>query len=111
MSPADREIDPREFYVLLALALDAMPDEFIARDAAAASGCTVAPDAACVRRLIGAMLHRGWVFRLHGRTGSDAAAGTYAMTDAGRRAAVAEVRRLAELTRIARTKGILPDDS
>ena len=33
------------------------------------------------------------------------------MTDAGRRAAVAEVRRLAALTRIARTKGILPDDS
>jgi len=101
---------PVEFHILLTLAAGERHGYGIIRDIEA-RGETVVPDEGTMYRALARMLESGLIEAAARRPAPDAddeRRNYYRITDAGRRAARAEVRRLEMLMRAARLGGLLP---
>lgn len=98
---------PVEFHILLSLAAAERHGYGILQDIEA-RGETDLPDIGTMYRALARMLEGGLIEEAPGRPEpDDDRRNYYRLTEAGRRAAKAEARRLEMLTRVARTHGLL----
>ncbi|MDQ2909003.1 MAG: PadR family transcriptional regulator [Candidatus Eremiobacteraeota bacterium] len=100
-------LNPRTFYVLLALAEGAGHGYAIAKSIEAATGGNVRLTPGILYPLIKGMLTDGWVAETSD-AGDDVRRRCYRLTPRGRRIAQAEAQRLAALVRKAQACRLLP---
>jgi DNA-binding PadR family transcriptional regulator len=119
MDRARRGTDPQlalrpvEFHILLSLAAGERHGYGIIRDIEA-RGETAGPDVGTLYRALARMVENGLIEAAHRRPAPDAddeRRNYYRITEAGLRVARAEARRLAALTRAARTGGLLAKET
>ncbi len=104
---------PVEFHILLSLAAGERHGYGIIQDIEA-RGETAVPDVGTMYRALARMLDNGLIEAAARRPAPDAddeRRNYYRITDAGRRAAKTEARRLEMLMRAARIGGLLPKDT
>jgi DNA-binding PadR family transcriptional regulator len=104
---------PVEFHILLSLAAGERHGYGIIQDIEA-RGETAVPDVGTMYRALARMLEDGLIEAAARRPAPDAGderRNYYRITDAGRRAARAQARRLEALTRAARIGGLLPKET
>jgi DNA-binding PadR family transcriptional regulator len=101
---------PVEFHILLSLAIGDRHGYGIIQDIAA-RGDSPVPDVGTMYRALARMVENGWIEASDRRPAPDSGderRNYYRITDAGRRVARAEARRLEALMRVARSGGLLP---
>jgi DNA-binding PadR family transcriptional regulator len=101
---------PVEFHILLSLAAGERHGYGIIQDIEA-RGDAPPPDVGTMYRALARMAEAGLIAAASRRAAADAGderRNYYAITEAGRRVATAEARRLESLTRAARLGGLLP---
>jgi DNA-binding PadR family transcriptional regulator len=101
---------PVEFHILLSLAIGDRHGYGIIQDIAARGDSSV-PDVGTMYRALARMVENGWIEASDRRPAPDSGderRNYYRITDAGRRVARAEARRLEALMRVARSGGLLP---
>jgi DNA-binding PadR family transcriptional regulator len=101
---------PVEFHILLSLAIGDRHGYGIIQDIAARGDSSV-PDVGTMYRALARMVENGWIEASDRRPAPDSGderRNYYRITDAGRRVARAEARRLDALMRVARSGGLLP---
>lgn len=104
---------PVEFHILLSLAAGERHGYGIIQDIEA-RGETAVPDVGTMYRALARMRENGLIEAAARRPAPDAGderRNYYRITDAGRRAARAQARRLEALTRAARIGGLLPKET
>jgi len=104
---------PVEFHILLSLTAGERHGYGIIQDIEA-RGETVVPDVGTMYRALARMLENGLIeaaVRRPAPEADDERRNYYRITDAGRRAAKTEARRLEMLMRAARIGGLLPKDT
>jgi DNA-binding PadR family transcriptional regulator len=110
-TPDDRpSLRPVEFHILLSLAAGDRHGYGIIQDIQDRGEAAV-PDVGTMDRALARMVEAGWIEGAARRAAADAGderRNYYRITDAGRRVARAEARRLESLTRAARLGGLLP---
>jgi DNA-binding PadR family transcriptional regulator len=101
---------PVEFHILLSLAIGDRHGYGIIQDIAARGDSSV-PDVGTMYRALARMVENGWIEASDRRPAPDSGderRNYYRITEAGRRVARAEARRLEALMRVARSGGLLP---
>lgn len=110
-APADQpSLRPVEFHILLSVAAGDRHGYGIIQDIEARGDAAV-PDVGTMYRALARLAEAGLIESASRRPADDAGderRNYYAITEAGRRAAMAEARRLETLTRAARLGGLLP---
>ena len=103
--PADLELKPRWYHILLSLASGPQHGQAIARDVRRSSGGRIRLWPATLYGSLQELTDRGWIVEIdHGpaRPDDSARKRVYGITRAGRAAFTAETNRLADLVRLAR---------
>ena len=104
-------LQPATFHILLALAEEDRHGYAIIQDVAARTGGALKLSAGTLYRSIQRMLEQGLLVEVHERPApelDDERRRYYRITDFGTAVARAEARRLADLVRMARARGLAP---
>lgn len=96
------------FYILLALAQDERHGYSISKEVETASGGTIHLGPGTLYRVIKQMVVDGWIEDAHRVDPEDPRRRYYRLTRWGRRIAIAEAQRLADLVRVAQLRHLLP---
>ncbi len=112
MSAPTEAVSPAAFHILVALASEDRHGYGIIQDVAARTGGQLRLSPGTLYRTIQRMLEQGWIEETDERPApefDDERRRYYRITDAGRSAARAETRRMADLVRMARASGLTPE--